>query len=71
MYGIFEVDLRQQTEKCLVGVVSNPDGGCCTSCSKPLAARIDGYCFGCALKHGVNVKQPGMLVSPSSQPARS
>lgn len=63
MYGIFEVDLRQQSEKCLVGVVSDSDGGCCSECGKPLAARVSGVCIGCAFGKGGDKKKPGIKVS--------
>ncbi len=71
MYGVFDVELNQQTEKCMVGVVSNPDGGCCSSCFKPLAARLEGYCLGCATRKGVSATRVGLLSSDSPERDRT
>lgn len=70
MYGVFDVELNQQTEKCMVGVVSNPDGGCCSNCSKPLAARLDGFCLGCAPRKGVSATRVGQLSSDKTERTR-
>jgi hypothetical protein len=63
---IFAIDLKANTEKCLVPIAEHGNTGCCRGCRKPRPDVVGGYCVSCAVSRGINPLQPHALIQQSA-----